>query len=376
MREESKYKLFNHSGCLTREGIELYCKKMLPGEEMEKIKAHLMHCGFCDEAIEGFETGNVDNHMQNIDEINMEIASKVSSGFADKKRRPLKGQPVFYALASVAAIVLLVFGLLFYLNRIDYPEKQFIAMEEVPDIFDKHIIMPVPGYSRNYDNAQPAGKRDKTRQESKEIVYRDEGLEFNNEPEPESASPFKQAPVKRKKSGAPASATKSISADKADYFVTKDDIFEEQVTIKPSEPVDRPGSGEIVKRLEPYRGKSSKGPSMLNEEDVSPEGIFLIVEQMPTFRGEGIEKFRDYLSKKIVYPDELKDVGIEGQVVTQFVVNAEGKTEDVIIIHGIHPRIDKIVEEAILDSPRWKPGRQRETPVNVAFTIPVNFEIR
>ncbi|HJX71533.1 MAG TPA: energy transducer TonB [Bacteroidales bacterium] len=42
---------------------------------------------------------------------------------------------------------------------------------------------------------------------------------------------------------------------------------------------------------------------------------------------------------------------------------------------GVDPLLDNEVVKALKASPRWKPGKQRDIPVEVIFTIPVVFKI-
>jgi protein TonB len=66
---------------------------------------------------------------------------------------------------------------------------------------------------------------------------------------------------------------------------------------------------------------------------------------------------------------------IQGKVYASFVVNKEGHVENIRIVKGVDPLLDNEVVKALEASPRWKPGKQRDVPVKVIFTIPIVFKI-
>jgi len=43
--------------------------------------------------------------------------------------------------------------------------------------------------------------------------------------------------------------------------------------------------------------------------------------------------------------------------ITSFLVNADGKIDNVILDNAIDPKLDKYVSEVLLFSPKWKPKR-------------------
>jgi len=102
--------------------------------------------------------------------------------------------------------------------------------------------------------------------------------------------------------------------------------------------------------------------------------VFFIVEEMPTFSGgePGIE-FRKYIDENLRMPEAAAINGIEGRVVVQFMVNSKGKVVNAVIVRGVDPLLDAEALRVVNSSPAWEPGKQRGEPVNVLFTIPINF---
>jgi len=111
------------------------------------------------------------------------------------------------------------------------------------------------------------------------------------------------------------------------------------------------------------------------EKEDKNEQIFISVEEMPTFKGKGISAFRNYIQKNLIYPEIARENGIEGTIYTRFIVNKYGQVEEISILRGVDPSLDNAVVQAIKNSPKWEPGKQRGKAVNVSFTMPVIFSL-
>jgi len=111
------------------------------------------------------------------------------------------------------------------------------------------------------------------------------------------------------------------------------------------------------------------------EEEVHEQNTFMIVEDMPKFRGGGIDKFRNYVQKTAEYPTLAQENGIEGTVYIKFVVNRDGDISGIEVVRGVDPSLNKEARQVIAQAPKWKPGKQRGQPVRVQFTIPVVFNL-
>ena len=108
---------------------------------------------------------------------------------------------------------------------------------------------------------------------------------------------------------------------------------------------------------------------------VNDKQTFVVVEDMPTFRGKNVAGFREYIQQQIEYPEEAAEEGIEGTVFVKFVVNNKGENTDVEVIRGVHETLDQAAAEAIRNAPDWEPGKQRGKAVKVQLTIPVVFKL-
>ena len=77
-----------------------------------------------------------------------------------------------------------------------------------------------------------------------------------------------------------------------------------------------------------------------------------------------------------VYPEIAQEAGIEGTVVVQVFVDKKGRVKDTVILKGIpNTGLDEAAISAIRKT-RFKPAKQRERPVGVWISIPVNFRLK
>ena len=109
-------------------------------------------------------------------------------------------------------------------------------------------------------------------------------------------------------------------------------------------------------------------------EEEATEEIFVVVEQQPEFPG-GMSALMKFLSDNIKYPVIAQENGIQGRVITTFVVERDGSITDMNVVRGQDPSLDKEAVRVIKTMPRWKPGQQRGKPVRVRFTLPVQFRL-
>ncbi|MCD6201712.1 MAG: M56 family metallopeptidase [Bacteroidales bacterium] len=107
----------------------------------------------------------------------------------------------------------------------------------------------------------------------------------------------------------------------------------------------------------------------------SPGGeVFFIVEQMPKFEGGDINKFREWVASQVKYPEEAAEKGLSGRVLISFIVETDGKVDQVTVKHSSGtPSLDAEAVRVISSSPPWEPGMQRGHKVRVVQTTPIVF---
>lgn len=102
---------------------------------------------------------------------------------------------------------------------------------------------------------------------------------------------------------------------------------------------------------------------------------FMNVEEKPQFPGGEAEMLK-YISESFVIPPQAKELALEGTVYLQFVIDKTGKTKDGKVLRGLSPEIDAEALRVIKEMPLWSPGRQRGTPVEVYFIIPIKIQFQ
>ena len=107
------------------------------------------------------------------------------------------------------------------------------------------------------------------------------------------------------------------------------------------------------------------------EEERDDTPVFYIVEEMPLFPG-GEEALTRYLSTSVKYPVIAQENGIQGKVFIQFVINTKGEVTNATVLRGVDPSLDREALRVVQAMPTWKPGKQRNRPVRVSYTVPIN----
>ena len=105
------------------------------------------------------------------------------------------------------------------------------------------------------------------------------------------------------------------------------------------------------------------------------EEVFFVVEDMPKFPG-GDLALKRWIANHVKYPAVARENDIQGKVFVRFVVTSTGKVDKVQIVRGVDPLLDAEAVRVVKALPRWKPGYQRNKPVSVWYTVPINFKLQ
>jgi protein TonB len=111
------------------------------------------------------------------------------------------------------------------------------------------------------------------------------------------------------------------------------------------------------------------------EESAVPDSFF-IVEEMPKYRGGTVENFKKHVQELVEYPQDAINIGIDGTVYLQFTVNEKGVLTNPTIVRSPDNMLSNSVLQAVRQTEKWTPGKQRKIPVKVSFTIPVKFTLK
>ncbi|MFA6751517.1 MAG: energy transducer TonB, partial [Fermentimonas sp.] len=136
-----------------------------------------------------------------------------------------------------------------------------------------------------------------------------------------------------------------------------------------------PDNAVVVVGYGPKKVTSNIAPPPPPPHPAGTNEIFMVVEEQPEFPG-GNEALMKYLSENIKYPFIALDNGIQGSVITNFVIEKDGTLTDVKVARGVDPSLDKEALRLIEAMPRWKPGKQKGEVVRVRYSLPVVFRLQ
>jgi len=112
------------------------------------------------------------------------------------------------------------------------------------------------------------------------------------------------------------------------------------------------------------------------EGEEKEDDVFMIVEDMPTFRGGDVQRFSNWVKERVKYPQIAQENGIQGKVFIGFIVEPDGSVSNVTVLRSVDKSLDDEAVRVVTSSPRWSPGKQRGAPVRVRFSITVNFQLQ
>jgi len=108
---------------------------------------------------------------------------------------------------------------------------------------------------------------------------------------------------------------------------------------------------------------------VVEDKETAPT-YFVAVEEMPEPIG-GIKAIQE----KITYPEIAKRAGVEGKVYILAFVDENGNVTKAQVLKGIGAGCDEAALDAVLKT-KFKPGKQRGTPVHVQVSIPIIFKLQ
>lgn len=126
------------------------------------------------------------------------------------------------------------------------------------------------------------------------------------------------------------------------------------------------------------KGKSGVEKVAVTQKDnmvfINGKKAYNMVDDMPKFPGGHLE-IQKFLARNTVYPKEAQEKGEQGRVFVSFIVGKDGMVSDPKIVRGVAPSIDKEAIRVVNSMPQWEAGKQDGKPVNVIYTVPINFKL-
>ncbi len=138
---------------------------------------------------------------------------------------------------------------------------------------------------------------------------------------------------------------------------------------------DKPVASDIqVVSVTKANNENSKPIPTDPVKDSNGEEVFMVVEKMPEFPG-GTAELMKFLQQNIKYPEQARKDSIQGRVIVQFTIKKTGEVSNTTVIRSVSPELDAEAIRVVNAMPLWTPGEQKGEPVNVKFTLPIQFRL-
>ncbi len=124
------------------------------------------------------------------------------------------------------------------------------------------------------------------------------------------------------------------------------------------------------------------------EEETDEIFNFAVVENKPVYPGcekyateeERFQCFQQSIMKHIAknfnFPEMARQMGIQGRVFVNFVIEKDGGISNVTIARGVDPLLDEEAIRVVKGLPKFKPAKQRGKPVRMQYTVPINAKLQ
>lgn len=167
-----------------------------------------------------------------------------------------------------------------------------------------------------------------------------------------------------------------------------DNTIQEEKPVEPPKSVEMPVLSDIISvvsndtkintsfSFEDFNEDFSVAPvATVTEEVVADDEPFLFAEEMPTFQGGDLNVFRNWVQGQLKYPIIAQENGISGQVTVTFVIERDGSLTNIQVLQSPDRSLSEETIRVLKESPKWTPGKQRNTPVRVRYNLPVIFRL-
>ena len=119
--------------------------------------------------------------------------------------------------------------------------------------------------------------------------------------------------------------------------------------------------------------------------------VYTHVEQMPRFPGCehlpenerwdcSIKAMNNFIYEALKYPIEEREKGVQGTVIVQFIIKADGSISNAKIVRGVSPGLDaeglRVIHLMNEMPEKWIPGMKDGKAVDVQFTMPFKFVLQ
>lgn len=150
----------------------------------------------------------------------------------------------------------------------------------------------------------------------------------------------------------------------------------EMLPLSDSSIIEKPKDSETSpvhrKDSKPNNHKSSAiQPTVKDELTSQAESEYIQAEPI-----NGYDALYEYFNKNLVYPHEAVKDSIQGIQTVSFVINADGKPEQIQIGKPLGEAFDREARRLIENMPEWKPATLNGKPVPSKISVPLTFSVQ
>lgn len=87
----------------------------------------------------------------------------------------------------------------------------------------------------------------------------------------------------------------------------------------------------------------------------------------------GYIELQHYIADEIMYPQIDQEMGMQGVVHLQFVVEIDGSISNIKVLKSVSKSIDREAIRILKESPQWIPGEVKAEPVRTVVQMPIRF---
>lgn len=334
MKNIPQHMLFVPSGCLSREGLLLFELGKLNAQETALVKAHLQTCELCALAAEGLAMADPQEFKQDLETIYASLKEvEVPEELQQSEENTVKSMPP--------------------------PKKSFFRMYRLEMIAAALLLLLVISARQIYVGLLPEKRQSDLARIEPENVDEMEVIQ--------------QEITTRERRGEERLKKRPTPLKPVEISVVSDD--QKDISAPGTEPSHN--NAQRMAALDASEEKhNASGAEMQMQEEQELDGveIFSVAEQAPEFPG-GDKKRIEFLTENIKYPDEARELGVQGTVYIGFVVEKDGSITNTRVLRGIGKGCEEEAFRAIRMMPKWKPGTQSRQPVRMQVNMPVTFTL-
>ncbi len=87
------------------------------------------------------------------------------------------------------------------------------------------------------------------------------------------------------------------------------------------------------------------------------------------------EKIMKHIAKNFTFPEMARNIGAQGKMYVNFVIEKDGSVSNVIIARGVDKLLDDEAIRTVKTLPKFTPAKQQGKPVRMQYTVPINAKL-